>query len=98
MPGIRDTLSESAHNRGLYFAPDMGQLSGVPCRVLQRADKIIVDGTGEMRTLRNTVFLDGSFCGCAHVAFGGCPRREFAYWREIWLRRGEAPTAAQPRQ
>jgi hypothetical protein len=24
------------------------------------------------------------------VAFGGCPRGEFAYWREIWLRRVEA--------
>jgi len=24
------------------------------------------------------------------VAFGGCPRGEFAHWREIWLRRVEA--------
>jgi hypothetical protein len=34
------------------------------------------------------VYLEGSMCGCAHVAFGGCPRGEFSYWREIWLRRG----------
>src|SRR2546426_3498404 len=50
-------------------------------------DNIIVDGTGEMRQLKDTVYLEGSMCGCAHVAFGGCPRGEFAYWREIWLRR-----------
>jgi hypothetical protein len=55
--------------------------------VLRRADRIIVDGTGEMRSLKNTVFLEGSYCGCEHVAFGGCSRQEFAYWREIWLER-----------
>ena len=53
----------------------------------KRIDKLIVDGTGEMRRLRNTVYLEGSMCGCAHVAFGGCSRREFVYWREIWLSR-----------
>jgi hypothetical protein len=37
--------------------------------------------------LENTVTLDGSLCGCAPIAFGGCSRNEFVYWREIWLRR-----------
>ena len=62
----------------------------------KKVDKIIVDGTGEMRQLRNTVFLEGSLCGCACVAFGGCPRGEFAYWREIWLRRSAGLAAAKP--
>jgi len=84
---IRTTTNRTARNRGLYFSPDMAELSAAPCRVLRRADKIIVDGTGEMRSLKNTVFLDGSYCGCSHVAFGGCSRQEFAYWREIWLER-----------
>jgi hypothetical protein len=83
---IANTLDESARNRGLYFSPDMRRLCGRQARVRSRIDKIIVDGTGEMRQLRNSVYLDGSLCGCAHVAFGGCPRNEFAYWREIWLR------------
>jgi hypothetical protein len=91
---IRTTTNQAAYNRGLYFSPDMAKLSAAPCRVLRRADKIIVDGTGEMRSLKNTVFLEGSYCGCAHVAFGGCPRQEFAYWREIWLDRTDS---AQPR-
>ena len=94
LANIARTLDEKAHNRGLYFTPAMGRLCGEQYRVERKIDKIIVDGTGEMRQLRNTVFLEGSLCGCACVAFGGCPRGEFAYWREIWLRR--APVAVQP--
>lgn len=86
---ISRTLDERAYNRGLYFTPAMGGLCGEEFRVKCRPEKIIVDGTGEMRQLRNTVFLEGSLCGCSCVAFGGCPRGEFAYWREIWLRRSE---------
>jgi len=84
---IRQTLNKTAHNRGLWFSPDMRLLCGKSKKVERRIDKIIVDGTGEMRQLHNTVYLEGSMCGCAHVAFGGCSRREFVYWREIWLRR-----------
>jgi len=71
----------------LWFSPDMRLLCGRRRKVEKKIDKIIVDGTGEMRQLRNTVFLEGSYCGCPHVAFGGCPRSEYVYWREIWLRR-----------
>lgn len=87
MESITSTLNEKARNRGLWFSPDQRLLCGKRRRVLRRIDKLIVDGTGEMRHLRNTVFLEGSMCGCAHVAFGGCPRDEYVYWREDWLRR-----------
>jgi hypothetical protein len=87
LESISETLNETAHNRGLYFTPGMAVSCGRQHRVERKIDKIIVDGTGEMRQLRNTVYLEGSMCGCAHVAFGGCPRGEFSYWREIWLRR-----------
>ena len=87
MESISDTLNKQGHNRGLYFSPDMRLLCDRPYRVRNRIDKLIVDGTGEMRQLHNTVYLEGSLCGCSHVAFGGCPRGEFVYWREIWLRR-----------
>jgi hypothetical protein len=93
LPSITETLNENAHNRGLYFTPAMGGLCGEKFRVDCRPEKIIVDGTGEMRHLRNTVFLNDSLCGCSCVAFGGCPRGEFAYWREIWLRRAPAASA-----
>jgi hypothetical protein len=90
MESITRTLNETAHNRGLWFSPDQRLLCGQQKRVIRRIDKLIVDGTGEMRQLRNTVFLEGSMCGCSHVAFGGCPRAEFVYWREAWLRRPDS--------
>lgn len=87
MESIIQTLNQTAHNRGLWFSPDMRLLCGKRRKVERRIDKIVVDGTGEMRQLHNTVYLEGSMCGCPHVAFGGCSRCEFVYWREIWLRR-----------
>jgi hypothetical protein len=84
---IRETLDEAGRNRGLYFSPDMRLLCEKQQEVERRLDKIIVDGTGAIRQMRNTVYLKGSHCGCAHVALGGCPRDEFTYWREGWLRR-----------
>jgi hypothetical protein len=87
MPSIVDTLDRTARNRGLYFSPDMSMLCGEQRRVKARLDRIIVDGTGEMRQLKNTVSVEGSLCGCSQIAFGGCSRNEFVYWREIWLQR-----------
>lgn len=92
LEGIVETLNHTAHNRGLCFTPDMHLLCGDQRRVEKRLDKIIVDGTGEMRQMRNTVYLEDAYCGCSHVAFGGCPRREYSYWREIWLRRPAVPS------
>jgi len=93
LANITKTLDERAYNRGLFFTPAMGQSCGEEYRVKEKIEKIIVDGTGKMRQLRNTAFLEGSMCGCSCVAFGGCPRNEFAYWREIWLRRVETASA-----
>jgi len=86
---IAKTLDDTAKNRGLWFSPDMRLFCGRSRRVEKKVSKIIMDGTGEMRQLRNTVFLEGTHCGCSYLAFGGCSRREFVYWREIWLRRSE---------
>lgn len=90
MENINQTLDESGYNRGLLFFPEMHSLCGKQQQVERRVEKIIVDGTGEMRQLRNTVYLENSHCGCVY-ALGGCPRGEFSYWREIWLRRAPVP-------
>jgi hypothetical protein len=91
MESINQTLDERGYNRGLYFSPDMRLWCGRRCRVKGRLDKIIVDGTGQIRQLRNTVSLEGSTCGCSYMGFGmdGCSRCELTYWREIWLRRSD---------
>ena len=86
---IFGTLDHHANNRGLWFSPGMRLLCGQRHRVERRIEKLIVDGTGEMRRMRDTVFLEGSYCECASIAFGGCSRCEFVYWREIWLRRSD---------
>jgi hypothetical protein len=87
MDDIIETLNGTARNRGLTFFPIMRLLCGHEQRVERRLDRLIVDGTGEMRQMHNTVCLEGSHCGCSYEAFGGCPRDEYAYWREIWVRR-----------
>jgi hypothetical protein len=100
MRSIIETLDESGHNRGLYFSPDMRLWCGRRCRVSGRLDKLIVDGTGEMRQLRNTVCLEGSTCGCAYMGLSmdGCARCELTYWREIWLRRSDRPSNSSASQ
>jgi hypothetical protein len=95
---IIETLDERGLNRGLYFSPDMRLLCGQRRRVRGRIDKIIVDGTGKMRQLRNTVCLEDATCGCDYMGFGmgGCARSELTYWREIWLRRAGGPYDPTP--
>ena len=92
LQSIIQTLNERADNRGLRFSEDMRLWCGRRCQVKGRLDKIIVDGTGHMRQLRNTVCLEGSTCGCSYMGscMGGCARGELTYWREIWLRRSSA--------
>lgn len=70
MQSIIETLDERGRNRGLWFSPDMRRLCGLRRRVKGRLDKIIVDGTGQMRQLRNTVCLEDSTCGCSYMGFG----------------------------
>jgi hypothetical protein len=95
MENIVATLNESGSNRGLVFFPGMHLFCGRRYRVKGRLDRLIVDGTGEMRNLKNTVLLEGVTCKCSYLGFGNgaCPRCEFAYWREIWLRRPDRTVA-----
>jgi hypothetical protein len=92
LPSIIETLNERGENHGLFFSPEMRLWCGRRCRVKARLDKIIADGTGQMRRLYNTVSLEGSTCGCSYLGFGtdGCSRCEVTYWREIWLRRSDS--------
>ena len=95
---IIETLNRRGQNRGLRFSPDMRRLCGRRLRVASRIDRLVVDGTGQMRQLQNTVRLEGSTCGCDYIGLGlgGCARCEVTYWREIWLRRTNPPTEFEP--
>jgi hypothetical protein len=80
------TLDGQDKLRGLRFNPEMEKFCGKRFRVHKRLDKIILEATGELRSIKTpTVFLDGVFCdGKAH---GGCDRSCFCFWREAWLKK-----------
>jgi hypothetical protein len=82
---IAATLDGRGCNRGLEFAPGMDEHCGRRHRVAGRIERMIDERSGKMRTLRNTVALDGIHCSgeCAR----GCPRASTLFWREIWLSR-----------
>lgn len=86
---IEATLDATGKNRGLEFTPDMAQYCGARFRVAGRVEKIILECTGEMRPIQGTVILEGLACKGRHAR--GCPRANFHYWREDWLRRVENP-------
>jgi hypothetical protein len=96
---IAQTLDARGRNRGLVCDYGMCQYSGGTYRVRNRLDRMIAEPSGEMKTVQGTVILEGLHCLCWNV-FGGCPRSDFMYWREIWLKRApgnNAPCeAAQP--
>jgi len=80
------TLDHEGKLKGLRFNPEMRKYCGKRFRVYKRLEKIILETTGELRTVRTpTVLLEGVFCdGEAH---GGCDRSCFCFWREAWLKR-----------
>lgn len=87
---IQRTLDANGKNRGLPFDIELQKFCGRKYRVLSRLDQMISEATGKMRKVEATVILDGNQCMCAR-ALGGCPRLEYCYWREIWLKRVDVP-------
>ena len=85
---IRETLDRKGCNRGLRFDKELKGSCGRTFRVRSRLDRMIMEKTGVMRKVNNSVILEDSICPCS-FAVGGCPRKEFVFWREIWLRRVE---------
>jgi len=83
---IFSTLDEHDKHKGLQFTKEMSPYCQRKFRVLKRVDKILIESTGELRTIKiPTVILDGVFCdGSSH---GGCDRTCLCFWREIWLKR-----------
>jgi hypothetical protein len=84
---IEATLDNLGRNRGLGFPPEMVKLCNGRFRVLRRIERVIVEWTGEMRRIANTVILDGATC--TGLARRGCPRDCHHLWRECWLERVE---------
>ncbi len=81
---IEATLDVSGKNKGLLFAPPMLPYCGKRYRVANRLQKMILEETGKMIQLKDTVVLEGVTCEA-----WGCQRSNLQFWREIWLKRVE---------
>ncbi len=82
---IRATLDALGRNRGLTFEPEMATHCGRRYRVAGPVCRIILEETGKMVPLSGTVVLEGVVC--EGICTNNCPRANFLYWREIWLKR-----------
>jgi hypothetical protein len=82
---IMATLDGNRRNKGLRWMNGMREHCGKRYRVLKRLEKIILEDSGELRNMKNTVLLEG--CICDGKDFNGCDRSCFHFWREAWLRR-----------
>jgi hypothetical protein len=80
------TLDRRGRNRGLEFTASMLPFCGKQARVRNRVERMILETSGEMREIANTVILEGATCD-GHTILGGCSRHVFHLWREAWLRR-----------
>jgi hypothetical protein len=85
---MRQTLDSNGRNRGLICDIELKKFVGRRYRVRSRFERMISEATGQMRHVKATVILEGNTCMCARV-IGGCPRLDFCYWREVWLKRVE---------
>jgi hypothetical protein len=84
---INETLSSDSRLRGLGFSPDMIPFCGKRFRVQSRVERMILEWTGELKQLKDTVALDMVHCDGSSCR--GCPRNCFFLWREDWLKRVE---------
>ncbi len=84
MEEICQTLDSLGRCQGLIFMPTMADYCGQRARVLKRVDRIILEHTGEARTVKHTVLLEGAICAGAGQR---CDRGCFYFWKEAWLRR-----------
>ena len=84
---IVQSLDRGGCNRGLRYDRTLNKFGGKEHKVLHRLDRMISEPTGKMLKVGNTVMLEEAMCPCYAAVFGGCPRKDFVYWREVWLKR-----------
>ena len=84
---IQATLDKHGRTRGLGFAPEMLECCGRRYRVASRVERLILEWSGQMQPISDTVILEGVTCD--GVSRRGCPRDCHQLWREAWLKRAK---------
>jgi len=87
-----ESLDENGRRRGLLWMPSMARFCGKRYRVYKRIETMMLEATGELRKVRNTVLLENVMCEDLY----GCDRSCFHYWREVWLRRVPSDADSPP--
>jgi hypothetical protein len=91
---VKRTLDAAGKNRGLYFGNwEASRHCGKTYPVLARIDRMILEDSGQMRAIGNTVLLNGT--ACSGLCFRGCARGGYPMWREAWLERIDDHTPAR---
>jgi hypothetical protein len=90
---IQNTLNPAQRFKGLYLMPEMWKFCGRTFRVFKRLDSMMIESTGRIVKIKNTVLLEGVHCD------GGerpCDASCFHFWREIWLTRVKKTARGKP--
>jgi hypothetical protein len=86
---ILPTIDKQNQNRGMGFDAELVPFCGKIFRVRTRVEKFVDEQTGYIRRMKTpAVILDGVYCTSRYSenrVF--CPRRIYAWWREVWLER-----------
>ncbi len=93
---IGRTLNSGGAHRGMLFTHEMVQYCGQTFRVHSRVERLVNEQTGELLQMKQEcIALEDVICK-GHFTSGAwfCAREHLPLWREDWLERVEAPTAA----
>ena len=86
---VMATLDRNRRHKGLLWMTGMSKYCGKQYRVYRRVERIMLESSGELRNMKNTVLLEDVMCDGRD--FGACDRSCFHFWREAWLRRIAGP-------
>lgn len=91
---ILQTLSAGSKNRGLWWDAELVPYCGKTYRVAHRIHNVLDEKNGKMVHMKSpSIILEDVICGARYSPCRMfCPRSTYAYWREIWLERIEAPS------
>ena len=92
---IAGTLDADGRCDGMsYLDIVMNRYTGRTFTVRKRIEYFFDERNWKMRRLRDAVILDGVYCEPpieAGVAWAGCSRSCFLFWKEAWLERVDSP-------
>ena len=89
---IRKTLDATGRCEGCGFTAAMPQYCGKTTTVLKRVDRFFDERNAKLLKAKNMVLLAEFFCHSppdVNLAWAGCDRSCYLFWKEAWLERVE---------